>query len=50
MSGGPIGEMALHFIERAGLMAIKIPSKFDLSRFCKATGEWGRPGPAAARV
>ncbi|KAL4858422.1 T-complex protein 1 subunit theta [Chlorella vulgaris] len=32
------GEMALHFIEQYGMMAIKIPSKFDLRRFCRATG------------
>lgn len=32
------GEMALHFIEKYGMMAIKIPSKFDLRRFCRATG------------
>jgi len=38
VSGGSFGEMALHFIERHGLMAIKIPSKFDLRRFCRATG------------
>ena len=38
MSGQSIGEMALHFVERYGLMAIKIPSKFELRRFCRATG------------
>ena len=38
VSGGAFGEMALHFIERHGLMALKIPSKFDLRRFCRATG------------
>ncbi|PSC71471.1 T-complex theta subunit [Micractinium conductrix] len=32
------GEMALHFIEKYGLMALKIPSKFELRRFCRATG------------
>ena len=36
--GGSIGEMAMHFIEKYGLMAIRIPSKFDLRRFCRATG------------
>lgn len=38
VSGGTFGEMALHFIERYGLMAVKIPSKFDLRRFSRATG------------
>lgn len=28
----------MHFIEKYGLMAIRIPSKFDLRRFCRATG------------
>ncbi|EFN58038.1 hypothetical protein CHLNCDRAFT_34430 [Chlorella variabilis] len=32
------GEMALHFLEKYGVMAVKIPSKFDLRRFCRATG------------
>lgn len=49
VSGGTFGEMALHFIERYGLMALKIPSKFDLRRFCRATGatalvKLGQPG------
>lgn len=38
VSGGSIGELALHFIERYGLMVIKIDSKFQLRRVCKATG------------
>ncbi len=38
VSGSAIGEMAMHFIEKFGMMAIRIPSKFDLRRFCKATG------------
>lgn len=37
VSGSSIGEMAMHFIEKYGMMAIRIPSKFDLRRFCKAT-------------
>lgn len=49
VSGASFGEMAMHFIERAGLMALKIPSKFDLRRFCRATGatalvKLGKPG------
>lgn len=38
VSGGSIGEMAMHFIEKYSMMAIKIPSKFDLRRLCRATG------------
>lgn len=35
------GEMAMHFIEKHGMMAVRIPSKFELRRFCRATGAWG---------
>jgi T-complex protein 1 subunit theta len=50
VSGASFGDMALHYIERYGLMAVKIPSKFDLRRFCRATGasaliKLGKPGP-----
>eukprot|EP00824_Muranothrix_gubernata_P018914 TRINITY_DN38411_c0_g1_i1.p1 TRINITY_DN38411_c0_g1~~TRINITY_DN38411_c0_g1_i1.p1 ORF type:complete len:573 (-),score=149.29 TRINITY_DN38411_c0_g1_i1:37-1590(-) len=38
VSGGAIGEMALHFIERYGMMVVKIQSKFELRRLCKAVG------------
>ncbi|KDD73101.1 TCP-1/cpn60 chaperonin, partial [Helicosporidium sp. ATCC 50920] len=38
VSGGAFGELALHFLERKGLMAIRVPSKFDLRRVCRATG------------
>jgi len=38
VSGGAIGEMAMHFIERYKLMVLKIQSKFDLRRICKAVG------------
>ena len=41
VSGQSFGEMALHFIERYGLMAIKMPSKFELRRFCRATNAVG---------
>lgn len=37
VTGGNFGEMAMHFIEKYGMMAIRIPSKFDLRRVCKAT-------------
>lgn len=41
VSGGAIGEMALHFCERYKLMVLKISSKFELRRFCRTTGSVG---------
>ncbi|GLT27503.1 hypothetical protein SLA2020_024940 [Shorea laevis] len=38
VSGGAVGEMALHFCERYKLMVLKISSKFELRRFCHTTG------------
>ena len=35
VAGSAIGEMAMHFVEKYGLMAVRIPSKFDLRRFCR---------------
>lgn len=37
VTGQTVGEMAMHFIEKYGMMALKIPSKFELRRFCRAT-------------
>lgn len=37
-SGASVGEMAMHFLEKYGIMVIRIPSKFDLRRVCRATG------------
>jgi hypothetical protein len=36
VSGGTISDMALHFLERYKIMAVKTPSKFQLRRICKA--------------
>ncbi|KAE8677773.1 T-complex protein 1 subunit theta [Hibiscus syriacus] len=38
VSGGAVGEMALHFCERYKLMVLKISSKFELRRFCRTSG------------
>ncbi|KAG2374161.1 hypothetical protein C9374_010998 [Naegleria lovaniensis] len=38
VSQGGFGEMALHFIEQYGMMAIKCPSKFQIQRLCQAIG------------
>lgn len=38
VSGGAVSEMAMHYIERAGMLVVKINSKFDLRRLCNAVG------------
>jgi len=50
ISGGTVSEMAMHFIERYGMMCVKIASKWELRRICSATGSTAlvRLGPATA--
>jgi T-complex protein 1 subunit theta len=36
ITGGKIGDMALHFLNKYDLMAVRLMSKFDLRRVCKA--------------
>jgi len=38
VTGGNVSEMALHFIDRYGLVCLKIGSKWELRRLCQATG------------
>mmetsp|Transcript_5508 Transcript_5508/g.17627 ORF Transcript_5508/g.17627 Transcript_5508/m.17627 type:complete len:549 (+) Transcript_5508:3-1649(+) len=38
ISGGSISEMALHFVDKYNLMVIKVTSKFELRRLCRALG------------
>ena len=38
MSGGKIGDMALHFLNKYGLMAVRLTSKWDVRRLCKSVG------------
>eukprot|EP00818_Percolomonas_sp_WS_P001335 CAMPEP_0117445300 /NCGR_PEP_ID=MMETSP0759-20121206/5719_1 /TAXON_ID=63605 /ORGANISM="Percolomonas cosmopolitus, Strain WS" /LENGTH=548 /DNA_ID=CAMNT_0005237461 /DNA_START=53 /DNA_END=1699 /DNA_ORIENTATION=- len=38
VSKGSFGDMALHYIERHKMMAVKVVSQFDLRRLCKAIG------------
>ncbi|KAL3896797.1 MAG: hypothetical protein SGCHY_003843 [Lobulomycetales sp.] len=38
VSGSSIGEMALHYLNRAGIVVVKVLSKFDLRRLCRVTG------------
>lgn len=33
-----IGELALHYLNRLGVLAMKVPSKFDLQRLCRLLG------------
>lgn len=35
VSGGKFGDMALYYVDKYNLMAVRIPSKFDLRRLCK---------------
>lgn len=42
LSGGAIGEMAMHFIEKYNIMAVRVPSKFELMRLCKSTNTTAR--------
>ncbi|KAI8833726.1 chaperonin Cpn60/TCP-1 family [Chytridium lagenaria] len=38
VSGSGIGDLALHFLNRYNMLVVKVLSKFDLRRLCKATG------------
>lgn len=38
VAGGAFGVMALHFLNKYELMAVRLTSKFDLRRLCKAVG------------
>lgn len=38
VSGGKFGDMALHYMNKYNLMAVRIPSKFDVRRLCKTVG------------
>ncbi|KAK5730850.1 T-complex protein 1 subunit theta [Elasticomyces elasticus] len=38
VAGGPVGELALHYLNRAGILVIKIMSKFELRRLCRVVG------------
>ena len=43
VSGSKFGDMALHFINKAGMMAVKVVSKFDVRRLCKAVNATALP-------
>lgn len=43
VSGGKFGDMALYYVNKYNLMAVRLPSKFDLRRLCKAIGATALP-------
>jgi len=43
VAGGKIGDMALHFLNKYNIMAVRLLSKFDLRRVCKATNATAHP-------
>eukprot|EP01104_Vermistella_antarctica_P007105 TRINITY_DN1783_c0_g1_i1.p1 TRINITY_DN1783_c0_g1~~TRINITY_DN1783_c0_g1_i1.p1 ORF type:complete len:567 (+),score=155.77 TRINITY_DN1783_c0_g1_i1:96-1703(+) len=50
VTGGPVSEIAKHFLERHGLMVIRVQSKFQLRRCARACGatpltRLGKPTP-----
>ncbi|CAK60513.1 unnamed protein product (macronuclear) [Paramecium tetraurelia] len=38
VAGGSISELVLHFVEKYKMMIVKVQSKFELKRLCKAIG------------
>ena len=38
VTGGTFGDLAMHYLNRHGIVAVKIPSKFDLQRLCRVVG------------
>lgn len=38
VSGGKFGDMALHYMNKYNLMAVRLPSKFDIRRLAKTVG------------
>ncbi|ODQ66522.1 T-complex protein 1 [Nadsonia fulvescens var. elongata DSM 6958] len=38
IAGAGLGELALHYLNRYGILAIKLNSKFDLRRLCRVVG------------
>ena len=43
VSGSAVSDMALHFCTRYNLMVVRIQSKFEMRRLCKATGSIAMP-------
>ncbi|XP_049833626.1 T-complex protein 1 subunit theta [Schistocerca gregaria] len=43
VSGGKFGDMALHYINKYNMMAVKLSSKWDIRRVCKTVGATALP-------
>ena len=43
VSGGKIGDLCLHYLNKYGLMAVRLQSKFDLRRLCKTVNATALP-------
>jgi len=43
VAGGKFGDMALHYVNKYNLMAVRLLSKFDLRRLCKTVGATALP-------
>lgn len=43
VSGAKFGDMALHYMNKYKLMAVRLSSKFDIRRLCKAVGATALP-------
>ena len=37
-AGGKIGDLALHYLNKYNIMAVRVPSKWDIRRLCKTVG------------
>ncbi|ODV92365.1 hypothetical protein CANCADRAFT_85804 [Tortispora caseinolytica NRRL Y-17796] len=53
VAGSTVSELALHFLDRAGILCIKVPSKFDIRRLCRVVnatplGHFATPEPQEA--
>ncbi|KAI5966303.1 CCT8 [Candida pseudojiufengensis] len=38
VAGSNVGELALHYLNKYGILVLKVPSKFDLRRICQVCG------------
>ncbi|CCC70690.1 hypothetical protein NCAS_0F02060 [Naumovozyma castellii] len=38
VAGAGVGELALHYLNRYGILVLKVPSKFELRRICRVCG------------
>lgn len=43
VTGGKVGEMALHYVNKYGLMVVRLMSKWDLRRLCESTNSTALP-------